>query len=150
MKNAAPMGMIARKIMVVACMVNSWLNIDALTSVLPGAHSCRRMTSASSPPMTKKVPADAPYVKGDPDYGVPKNSTPLQVAAKFGQKETLRVMEEFATPAQRLLLACNRGDREAARAIHDFVSRTRRKPRLLGGTPDAQPPARASRMKSVT
>ena len=53
--------MIARKIMVVACIVNSALNISALTSVLLGVHNCSRMTSASRPPMTKKVPADTPY-----------------------------------------------------------------------------------------
>ena len=34
--------------------------------------------------------------------------------------------------------------------FQDLRSRTSRKPRLLGGTPTAQPPARASRMKSVT
>jgi hypothetical protein len=45
------------------------------------------------------------------------NLTPLQVAAKFGQRETLRVMEEFASAADRLLLACHEADGDAARAI---------------------------------
>jgi ankyrin repeat protein len=45
------------------------------------------------------------------------NYTPLQVAAKFGQRETLRVMETFASPEQRLLLACHEGDGDTARAI---------------------------------
>jgi ankyrin repeat protein len=45
------------------------------------------------------------------------NLSPLQTAAKFGQHETLRVMERFASPGERLLLACHRGDRDAARAI---------------------------------
>ena len=45
------------------------------------------------------------------------NVTPMQAAAKFGQTAVLAVMEEFATPTQRLLLACNRGDASAARAI---------------------------------
>src|SRR6478609_2163513 len=35
-------------------------------------------------------------------------------------------------------------------ATQDVSPLTRRKPRLAGGTPCAQPPARASRMKSVT
>ena len=61
LKKAAPNGMIARKIMVVACMVNSALNISALTMVLFGVQSCRRITSASSPPSTKNVPAETPY-----------------------------------------------------------------------------------------
>jgi ankyrin repeat protein len=45
------------------------------------------------------------------------NQTPLQTAAKFGREETLRVMEGFASPGQRLLLACHRGEHDAARAI---------------------------------
>jgi ankyrin repeat protein len=45
------------------------------------------------------------------------NLTPLQVAAQFGQRETLRTMETFASPEQRLLLACHEGDGDAARAI---------------------------------
>lgn len=45
------------------------------------------------------------------------NLTPLQTAAKFQQNETLEVMEQFASPEQRLLVACHRGDAETARAI---------------------------------
>jgi ankyrin repeat protein len=45
------------------------------------------------------------------------NLSPLQVAAKFRQDETLAVMERFASPEERLLLACHQGDADAARAI---------------------------------
>jgi hypothetical protein len=45
------------------------------------------------------------------------NLSPLQVAAKFGQHETLELMERFASPEERLLLACHRGDGDTARAI---------------------------------
>jgi ankyrin repeat protein len=45
------------------------------------------------------------------------NLTPLFTAAMFGRDETLRVMEAFASPSQRLLLACHRGDAAAARAL---------------------------------
>jgi ankyrin repeat protein len=45
------------------------------------------------------------------------NRSPLQVAAKFRQHETLAVMEGFASPEERLLLACHQGDGDAARAI---------------------------------
>ena len=38
-------------------------------------------------------------------------------AAKFGQRETLAVMERFASPEERLLLACHVGDGDAARAV---------------------------------
>jgi ankyrin repeat protein len=45
------------------------------------------------------------------------NLSPLQVAAKFRQLETLAAMERFASPVDRLLLACHRGDGDSARAI---------------------------------
>lgn len=45
------------------------------------------------------------------------NLTPLQVAAKFGREETRAVMERFASPEERLLLACHLGDGHSARAI---------------------------------
>ena len=45
------------------------------------------------------------------------NLSPLHVAVKFQQHETLRVMEQSASPEQRLLLACHRGDEREARAI---------------------------------
>jgi ankyrin repeat protein len=43
--------------------------------------------------------------------------SPLHAAARFGQRETLTVMERFASPAERLLVACHAGDGERARAI---------------------------------
>jgi len=45
------------------------------------------------------------------------NLTPLQTAAKFGRSEALEAMSWFASPAQRLLLACHQGNREQALAI---------------------------------
>ena len=45
------------------------------------------------------------------------NRSPLQVAARYGRLETLEVMEQFATPEERLLLACHRGDRDKALSI---------------------------------
>jgi hypothetical protein len=45
------------------------------------------------------------------------NLSPLQVAAKYGHDETVKVMEEIASPAELLLAACHRGDAEEARAI---------------------------------
>ena len=43
--------------------------------------------------------------------------SPLHAAAKFGQRETLAAMERFASPVERLLIACYRADGEAARAV---------------------------------
>lgn len=45
------------------------------------------------------------------------NLTPLQVAARFRQHETLEAMKKFAPPEQRLLLACNQGQKNEALAI---------------------------------
>jgi ankyrin repeat protein len=45
------------------------------------------------------------------------NLTPLQVAAKFGQDDTLRALGQRASPAQQLLAACHRADAAAAHAI---------------------------------
>src|ERR1700730_3645291 len=43
--------------------------------------------------------------------------SPLDVAAQFDQQETVRNMLEFASPLQRLLLPCRRGDEAGARLI---------------------------------
>jgi ankyrin repeat protein len=80
--------------------------------------------------MLEANPALLSLRTGQGDYGEKKpssfhiylwtigsNFTPLQTAAKFGREETLIVMERFATPVQRLLLACHRGRRDEARAI---------------------------------
>jgi ankyrin repeat protein len=40
------------------------------------------------------VPADAPYTTGDPYYGIPKNSTALQVAAWRARHETVKLLIE--------------------------------------------------------
>jgi len=45
------------------------------------------------------------------------NRSPLQVAAQFRQHETLAVMKGFASPEERLLLACHQGDGSEARSI---------------------------------
>ncbi len=43
--------------MVVPCIVNSWLNVSAETTVPFGCISCIRMISASRPPIRKKTSA---------------------------------------------------------------------------------------------
>jgi ankyrin repeat protein len=45
------------------------------------------------------------------------NLSPLQVAAERGQDETLAAMERFASPSERLLLACHLGKQDQARGI---------------------------------
>ena len=43
--------------------------------------------------------------------------SPLDVAAQFDQRDTLAAMLAFASPAQRLLMACRRGAEDQARAL---------------------------------
>jgi ankyrin repeat protein len=43
--------------------------------------------------------------------------SPLDVAAQFEQQETVAAMLEFASPLQRFLLVCRRGDEASARAL---------------------------------
>jgi hypothetical protein len=50
-------------------------------------------------------------------WSIGANRTPLDVAAQFEQHETLAAMLPFATPVQRLRLACRRADAETAQAI---------------------------------
>src|SRR3954470_8963917 len=60
--NAEPSGMTTRKIMVVPCMVKTWLYRSALRSLPLGVASWRRMRRASMPPNRKKNSAAAPYM----------------------------------------------------------------------------------------
>ena len=53
--------MTPRKIIVVPCMVNSWLYMRAVTKSLSGRASCVRMARASTPPIRKYSIANAPY-----------------------------------------------------------------------------------------
>lgn len=55
------------------------------------------------------------------------NLSPLQVAARFKQRETCEAMRKFASLEERLLLACNLGQEDEARAI------VREHPGIVGG-----------------
>ena len=61
LKNAAPIGMIAKKIIVVPCIVNNWLYISGLTKSIPGAANCILIKRASIPPVRKRMKAVTPY-----------------------------------------------------------------------------------------
>lgn len=50
-------------------------------------------------------------------WTIGSNRSPLEVAAQFGHDDTLSAMLAFATPMQRLRLACRRSDGEGARAV---------------------------------
>jgi ankyrin repeat protein len=60
------------------------------------------------------------------------NLSPLQVAARFGHVDTVRLMEKRASPAERLLAACHDGKADEARAI------VRENPGIVGGLDPVQ------------
>jgi len=63
LKNAAPIGMTTRKIIVVPCIVNISLYCADVRNVLFGTASWMRIRSASMPPKMKKNRPEAPYRK---------------------------------------------------------------------------------------
>ena len=60
LKKAAPMGIIARKIIVVPCIVKSWLNTSGLTMSSSDEDNCTRIINASMPPTTNMTKAVTP------------------------------------------------------------------------------------------
>lgn len=50
-------------------------------------------------------------------WSIGANLTPLQTAAKFGQRDTLDFMRGLATPEQQLMVACHEGDAAEARRL---------------------------------
>lgn len=50
-------------------------------------------------------------------WSIGSHRSPLDVAAQFGQDDTLAAMLRFATPRQQFTLACRRGDTAGARAL---------------------------------
>ncbi len=60
-------------------------------------------------------------------WTIGRDRSPLHVAAQFGHRETLAAMMPFATPVQRLRLACRDADAESAHAL------LREYPTLLDG-----------------
>jgi hypothetical protein len=60
LKNATLIGITKRKIIVVPCIVKSWLKASGETNVLPGVASWIRIISASRPPSRKKANAVLP------------------------------------------------------------------------------------------
>ena len=78
---------------------------------------------ASDPSLLRLRTSQGEYAEQPPSsyhiyhWTIGPNLSPLHVAAKFRRDETLSVIERFASPAERLLVACHRGDGDAARAL---------------------------------
>jgi ankyrin repeat protein len=93
-----------------------------LAAVLGLAERARAMLEAD-PSLLELRTSQGEYGEKPPssyniyNWTIGPNMSPLQTAAKFGQHETRSVMEQFASPAERLLVACHVGDGGSARAI---------------------------------
>ncbi|MGH7677139.1 MAG: ankyrin repeat domain-containing protein [Gemmatimonadaceae bacterium] len=93
-----------------------------LVAALGLAERARRMLEAD-PKLLRLRTSQGEYREKPPSsfhiyqWTIGPNRSPLQVAARFGQDETVRVMQQFATPSERLLLACHLGHRDEAVAI---------------------------------
>ena len=96
---------------------------DIFLAAALGLTERARMMLESHPSLLQLRTSQGEYGEKPPSsfhiyqWTIGPNLSPLQVAAKFGQHETRAVMERFASPQERLLLACHEGDGEAARAI---------------------------------
>ncbi len=104
-------------------LVERGATVDIFLAAALGLADRARGMLESDPTLLRLRTSQGDYAERPPSsyhiyqWTIGPNLTPLQVAAKFGQRETLRVMETFASPEQRLLLACHEGDRDAATAI---------------------------------
>jgi ankyrin repeat protein len=82
-----------------------------------------RAMLATNPSLLRLRTSQGDYAEKHPSsyhiyqWTIGPNYSPLQTASKFKQRETLRVMEQYASPSERLLVACHEGDAEKARAI---------------------------------
>ena len=104
-------------------LVERGASVDIFLAAALGLGDRARAMLEKDPALLKLRTSQGEYAPRHPSsfhiyqWTIGPNLSPLQVAARFGREETLRVMEQFASPEERLLLACHRGDAESARAI---------------------------------
>ena len=112
-----------------------------LAAALGLRHEARRLLEADRSLLDRRTGQGA-YGEQPPSsyhiyfWTIGDSRSPLDVAAQFDQAETLATLLTFATPLQRLLFVCRRGDEEDARAIvrehpHLVESMTREQQRPL-------------------
>jgi ankyrin repeat protein len=93
-----------------------------LTAALGLTERARAMVSAN-PSVLELRTGQGDYAEQPPSsyhiylWAIGPSVTPLQTAAKFRQLSTVAALRDVASPVQQLLLACNQGDAQAARAI---------------------------------
>jgi ankyrin repeat protein len=104
-------------------LVSRGASADIFLAAALGLTGLARELLAKDPALLQLRTSQGEYAEQPPSsyhiyqWTIGPNLSPLQVAAKFGQRETLAAMSELASPTERLLLACHEGDGENARAI---------------------------------
>jgi ankyrin repeat protein len=104
-------------------LVDRGASVDIFLAAALGLTERARAMLESNPSLLALRTSQGDYGEQPPssyhiyNWTIGPNMSPLQVAAKFGQRETRAVMERFASPEERLLVACHVADGDAARAI---------------------------------
>lgn len=104
-------------------LVERGASADIFLAAALGLTERARAMAAADPSLLRLRTGQGEYAeKGRSSYRIylwtiGSNVTPLEAAARFKQLETLEALRTIAPPEQRLLLACDQGDGDAARAI---------------------------------
>jgi ankyrin repeat protein len=104
-------------------LVDRGASADIFLAAALGLTERARMMLESRPSLLQLRTSQGEYGEQRPSsfhiyqWTIGPNLAPLQVAARFRQYETLAEMKRYASPEERLLLACHQGDADDARAI---------------------------------
>lgn len=104
-------------------LVERGASADIFLAAALGLTARARAMLEADPSLLRQRTSEGEYAPKPPsaahiyEWTIGGHRSPLHAAAKFGQLETLAAMERFATPVDRLLVACHRGDAGAAQAV---------------------------------
>jgi ankyrin repeat protein len=110
------------RIAVATYLVDRGASADIFLAAALGLTDRARMMLETDPSLLDLRTGQGEYGEKPPSsyhiylWTIGANLTPLQTAARFKQEETLEAMRQLASPEQRLLLACHRGEADEARA----------------------------------
>jgi ankyrin repeat protein len=104
-------------------LVERGASVDIFLAAALGLTSKARALVAADPRLLGLRTSQGEYAEKPPSsyhiyqWTIGPNLTPLEVAARFKQRETVEALRAVAAPVQQLLLACHQGNRDEARAI---------------------------------
>jgi ankyrin repeat protein len=104
-------------------LVDRGASVDIFLAAALGLTDRVRAMLGADPSLLRLRTSEGDYAPQPPsaahiyEWTIGGHRSPLHAAATFGQLETLAAMERFASPVDRLLVACHRGDGDAARAV---------------------------------